>query len=126
MTKEILDSSKYSFNPTAQQITFADKQIIEHILIITNVTDNVIIYNFGCEGFGGDLDSSNKVLTLDYDTTAMNALDNLQVIVYSSVQGDTVAQAILTLIRQQNNAQNEILEELQKQTKLLKKIYNPE
>jgi hypothetical protein len=39
---------------------------------------------------------------------------------------NTYRNSVLDLIRQQNNAQNEIIEELQRQTKLLKKIYNPQ
>lgn len=69
----------YSFNAASQQITFNTTDVIglEDLLVITNVTDNVIIYNFADPTKGGTI--SNNVLTLTYNTTGMSNTDNLQI-----------------------------------------------
>jgi hypothetical protein len=80
MKKEILDSTAFTFDASAKTITFTEDLTLSQILLVTNVTDNIIIYNFGCEGFGGSL--SAKVLTLEYNTITMSDTDDLQIIVY--------------------------------------------
>ena len=50
---------------------------LENILLITNVTDNIIIYNFADSSFGGTV--TNNVLTLTYNTAAMSNNDKLQI-----------------------------------------------
>lgn len=125
MKKVILDSDQYSFDAETKTVTFVKLQTYEHILLITNLTDSKIIYNFGCEGYGGDLSGLN--LTLDYDTTLMSDADNLQVIIYTEeAPADTENQRLLELIRKQTEVQDEMLEELKLCSKYLRKIYNPE
>lgn len=67
----------YLFNASAQTVRFLDYNYIDlnRILLITNVTDNVIIYNFADAAKGGTV--SDNVLTLTYDTTTMNDDDEL-------------------------------------------------
>lgn len=69
----------YSFNAASQQITFNTTDVIglEDLLVITNVTDNAIIYNFADPTKGGTI--SNNVLTLTYNTTGMSNTDKLQI-----------------------------------------------
>jgi len=69
----------YSFNAASKQITFNTTSVIglEDLLLITNVTDNVIIYNFADPTKGGTI--SNNVLTLTYNTTGMSNTDKLQI-----------------------------------------------
>lgn len=69
--------SNYSFDALTKEITFFDYVNIslDCVLIITNVTDNVIIYNFADSTKGG-ITASNK-LTLTYDTSLMNNNDSL-------------------------------------------------
>ena len=69
----------YTFNAAAKQITFNTTSTVglEQLLVITNVTDNLIIYNFADPAAGGTV--ANNVLTLDYDTTSMSDTDNLQI-----------------------------------------------
>ena len=71
--------TNYSFNKTTKQITFNDYTLIDidNVLLITNVTSNIIIYNFAVPGYGGTV--SGNVLTLNYDTSAMNNTDGLQI-----------------------------------------------
>ena len=69
--------SNYSFNASTKEITFFDYTNIslDCVLIITNVTDNLIIYNFADPTKGGTVISNR--LTLTYDTSLMDNNDPL-------------------------------------------------
>jgi len=69
----------YTFNAATKQITFntTDTVSLAQVLVITNVTDNVIIYNFADAAKGGTI--VNNVLTLTFDTTSMSDSDSLQI-----------------------------------------------
>lgn len=71
--------TNYTFNASAQTITFVDQASIdlESVLLITNVTSNVIVYNFANPAQGGSV--AGNVLTLDYNTTSMSNSDALQI-----------------------------------------------
>lgn len=71
--------TNYIFDKTAQTITFTDYTTIslESVLLVTNVTENIIIYNFAKIGLGGTV--TNNVLSLAYNTTAMSDTDDLQI-----------------------------------------------
>ena len=77
MSKQLIVN--YTFSAAAKTVTFNDYTDLrlEQVLLITNVTDNVIIYNFGSATAGGSL--TGNVLTLDYNTTTMDDADNLQI-----------------------------------------------
>jgi hypothetical protein len=70
----------YTFSPGGANIgtvTFASYPSItlDSVLLITNVTSNIIIYNFADPTAGGSV--NGNVLTLEYNTTAMNSSDKL-------------------------------------------------
>lgn len=69
--------SNYTFDASAGTITFNDYVTIslEGILLIVNVTDNVIIYNFADPLKGGTVAGNN--LTLVYDTSLMSDTDDI-------------------------------------------------
>lgn len=69
----------YSFNATARTITFTDFTTIslERVLLITNVTDNAVIYIFNTPSRGGSV--AGNVLTLEFDTSSMSNSDKLQI-----------------------------------------------
>lgn len=71
--------NNYLFNKDAKTVTFTDYASIrlDGILLITNVTRNIIIYNFASPEKGGSV--TNNVLSLTYDTTSMNNGDKLQI-----------------------------------------------
>lgn len=71
--------NNYTFNKTTKTVTFTDYTTIrlDGILLITNVTDNIIIYNFASPTLGGTV-SGNSV-TLTYDTSEMDNTDKLQI-----------------------------------------------
>ena len=70
----------YIFDPTNKKVVFNnyDKIDLERVLLITNVTDNVIIYNFANPEAGGHV-VNNNILNLQYDTTTMSDTDKLQI-----------------------------------------------
>lgn len=71
--------TNYTFNAGAQTVTFSGYTSIslEGILLITNLVDNIIIYNFADVGYGGSV--TGNVLTLAYNTTGMSNTDDLQI-----------------------------------------------
>jgi len=110
MNKIIIDKDKYTFDATSRTITFNNEYEgieLNQLFIITNVTYNQIIYNFACEGYGGVINS--LTLTLDYDTTLMSNLDELQIIIYQDISNGTIQT-------------NELLLEIKRNTKMLSGI----
>jgi hypothetical protein len=79
--------SNYSFNAAAKQITLSDYTSVdlESLLLITNVANNTIIYNFAGQGKGATI--SGNVLTLDFDTTSMSNSDSLQIFIDNNEVG---------------------------------------
>jgi len=81
----------YTFDPAAHTVTFNGYAAVDlrGLIIITNVTRNIIIYSFADMespySLGGS--AATNVVTLDYDTTKMVASDNLQ-IYYDDVEAD--------------------------------------
>jgi hypothetical protein len=68
---------KTTFNPATRQVTFVDLTTLDksRILLITNSTQNRVIYNPNATGLGGTV--SGNVLTLTFDTTTHGANDDL-------------------------------------------------
>lgn len=69
----------YTFNSATKQIILIDNENItqEKLLLITNMTDGVIIYNFADNNMRGTI--QNNIITLNYDTTTMDSSDKLQI-----------------------------------------------
>jgi len=83
----------YTFDASAQTITMAGIKTLklEEILLITNVTDQEIIYNPADASLGGTI--ASNVLTLEYDTTSMDDADDLQIYVqYNNSQDYSLEQ----------------------------------
>ena len=96
--------NNYTFNKTTKTVTFTDYTsiLLDGILLITNVTDNIIIYNFASSTLGGTVSGNSVILT--YDTSAMDNTDKLQIFYddgeatpASSEKQDTQASLIETL-----------------------------
>ena len=69
----------YSWVASTGAITFTDFSGIDldAVLLVTNVTDNIIIYNFADAAKGGAV--SSNVLTVAFDTSGMENVDKLQI-----------------------------------------------
>jgi hypothetical protein len=80
--------TRYAFNTANKTVLFSEysKIYLGNILLITNITDNIIIYNFADATKGGTV--SGNTLTLTYNTAAMDGGDTLQ-IYYDDPAGDT-------------------------------------
>lgn len=80
------DYGSYTFNAASKQVTLLlpNNEVVnlDAILLITNVTDNIIIYNFANPSLGGTL--VGNTITLTYNTIAMSNTDRLQIWYYSS------------------------------------------
>lgn len=77
-----VDRGSYTFNAIGQTITISGVPIfnITQLLLVTNVTNNEIIYSPVIEGKGGTI--SNNIISLDFDTSSMNNGDILQIFVH--------------------------------------------
>lgn len=71
--------SNYAFNAATRTITLSDYTSVdlERLLLITNVTDNIIIYNFADPSRGAGV--SGNIITLSHDTSSMSNGDSLQI-----------------------------------------------
>lgn len=88
----------YTFDAVAKTITFSDYSAIrlDSVRVIANVTAGIIIYTFTDPNLGGNV--LNNVLSLDYDTSAMNNGDALQIIYNNDEIKATEANQELMLI----------------------------
>lgn len=108
--------TNYTFNAASRTVTFLgySRILLDSVLLITNVTDNVIIYNFAGAGKGGTV--SGNVLTLEFDTTTMSNGDSLQIyyddaaIIPATVQEQQTTEDLLYLLSVQGNALGKLAE----------------
>lgn len=95
----------YVFDASAQTVQLTDYAAvnIEGVLLITNVVDGLIIFNFANTAKGGTV--AGNTITLEYDTTLMSDTDELQIwyddgdydqLVYGSDDGGTTKRVIKT------------------------------
>ena len=99
MKKQVgVEIGSYSFNKTAKTITFTDcgNLTLDNILLITNVTDHLIIYNFADQTTTGTM--VNNVLTLSYDTSSMSNTDNLQIFINVEDVNDALLRRLSTQV----------------------------
>ena len=73
------DRGAFAFDPVAGTIAFSGLPdlTLANVLVVTNVTAGVMLYNFADPAMGGSL--TGNVLSLEGATTGMAATDTLQV-----------------------------------------------
>lgn len=85
MAKRLLKN--YTFDPATGTIAVLNNYSLNELLVITNVTDNVIIYNFADATKGATTSYSSSTdkttITLTYNTSTMSSTDVLQIYVDS-------------------------------------------
>lgn len=86
----------YTFTPSAKTILFRENITLSQVLLITNIRTNTIIYNFADPALGGTL--SGRLLTLNYDTSAMLAGDPLQIFVEGDDQQPNLFRRVVELL----------------------------
>jgi hypothetical protein len=88
------DLGGYTFDKVNKTITFSGFNCsLDGLLMVTDVTNNTIIYQFNDPAKGGDI--VNNVLTLDYNTNVagFSNTDNLQIFYWSEApQGVTLSE----------------------------------
>jgi hypothetical protein len=95
------DIGTYTFNASSKQITFSGFPNnyllgIQQILLITDITNNIIIYNFASPLLGGVI--NNNILTLTYNTGALSNNDILQIYIDTEI----INESLNTLLRRMN------------------------
>ena len=88
MSRRAIEKKDTTFNPVTKTIVINRVVHRERLLLITNITQNKIIYNFsdpsiGLESYSLSADQvqPKTTLVLDYNTASMLATDNLQIMV---------------------------------------------
>ena len=75
----------YRFDASAKTITMGGKYALRTFQLVTNVTDNIIIYNFADSAKGGSASYNSvlneTILTLSHNTTSMSDDDEIQIFV---------------------------------------------
>ena len=89
----------YTFDASAQTVEITGLHKLRTLQMITNVTDNVIIYNFADASKGGTVSYNSTTdvttITLTYDTTSMSDSDELQIFVDEQEQQMDVSESLL-------------------------------
>jgi hypothetical protein len=74
----------YTFDASAQTIKISGLYTLRTLILITNVTDQQIIYNFADSSAGGTVSYSAQndetTITLEYNTASMSDSDELQIL----------------------------------------------
>ena len=89
MARKTIQSNYYLFDASAREVIIPGGVQRENLILITNVTDNKVIYNFSdpeltATTYSIQTDIRNVTTTrviLSYDTTAMSDTDQLQIVV---------------------------------------------
>jgi hypothetical protein len=74
----------YTFSPSTNTVVLKGLYDLKRLLMITNVTDNKIIYTFNSPTIGmvsssKDFDTETTILVLEHDCSDMSGEDNLQI-----------------------------------------------
>ena len=110
----ILDHTDFEFDASAKKITIVNTDLLgnlsaQNLLMVTNVTDGQIIYDFGCDGFTGTF--GYDTVTFEYDTTSMSDTDDLQIICHIP-DPDSENSKLLEAIKLQIERSEEIIQQL--------------
>jgi len=89
MARKILLDTQYTFSPSTKTLTVPNRYIPqERLLLITNVTQNQVIYNFSdpslkATSYVTSMNGATGTTTivLNYNTTTMSSTDKIQVVV---------------------------------------------
>ena len=118
MKKQI---TNYVFDASAKTIKFVDytKIYLNGVLLITNVTDNTMIYLFNDSSLGGTV--IGNVLTLTYNTVAMDDLDTLQIF-YDDTSLDSIGKVEGSPLYIDSDNLSALLEDLTDEVKKLRTV----
>jgi hypothetical protein len=89
MAKKVLTEQYYTFTPTLRQVSIPKAIQRENLVLITNVTQNKVIYNFSDPNLTATaytVNNGTTAITLNYNTTTMSSNDALQFVYDDTVQ----------------------------------------
>jgi hypothetical protein len=89
MAKKVLTEQYYTFTPTLRQVSIPKAIQRENLVLITNVTQNKVVYNFSDPNLTATAYAVNNGvtnITLNYNTTTMSSTDALQFVYDDTVQ----------------------------------------
>jgi hypothetical protein len=88
MSRRIIRGTDYVFTPSERKLVLPSFLLEERVLLITNVTRGIIIYNFADPVLGytawsylGDPTNPKTQITLEYNTSSMSSTDLISVMV---------------------------------------------
>lgn len=88
MARKVIFETGYTFNPATKTVTFPQYAPAERLVLITNVTRNIVIYNFSDPSLKGTVSASvdlnmNELttVTLNYNTAGMLSTDKISILV---------------------------------------------
>lgn len=105
----------YTFDASAKTITFSGPLDIEGFSVITNVVDNIIIYQFNDPLLGGTF--ATNTLTLTYNTASMSDTDELMILYDDGVETQTVSGTVTANLGAVDNA---VLDDIASDTEAIK------
>ncbi len=88
MARKVIFETQYTFNPATKTIVFNHYVPAERLILITNVTKNIVIYNFSDPSLKGTVSASVNsnmdeltTVVLNYNTAAMSSTDKLSILI---------------------------------------------
>jgi hypothetical protein len=88
MARKVIFETQYTFNPATRTIVFNHYIPAERLILITNVTKNIVIYNFSDPSLRGTVSASVNSnmdeltsVVLNYNTAAMSSTDKISILV---------------------------------------------
>ena len=88
MARKVIFETQYTFNPATKTIVFNHYIPAERLILITNVTKNIVIYNFSDPSLKGTVSASVNsnmdeltTVVLNYNTAAMSSTDKISILV---------------------------------------------
>ena len=102
MARKVIFETGYTFNPATKTVTFPQYVPAERLVLITNVTRNIVIYNFSDPSLRGTVSASVTPamadvtsVVLNYNTAAMSSTDKLSILVDEYEERFTPSEAYL-------------------------------
>jgi hypothetical protein len=89
MSRKTLLDTYYTFTPGTRTVVLPRAIQREHLILITNVTSNIVIYNFSDNTLRAtsynvstdNLGNNSTTIVLNYNTSSMSSTDKLQIVV---------------------------------------------
>ena len=114
MSRKVILETGYTFTPSTNTIVIPKYIPRERLILITNVTTNVVIYNFSDQNlratsYTATASSNTTTLILNYSTSSMSASDKLQIIIDEYDEKFTPSEAYIDPVNKIRTSQPQAL-----------------